>query len=326
MDGGQSKDTDPQFISFHDFPSSISHADNSEGQLGTGASTHQPFNNLPNDSIDIGMIEDLQGIPAKTEDIAQNNFWTIEYYQKFFNVNTNDVLEKVKLSMIPYGNDNYLVTHIRTNPDLYGPFWISVTLVFAIAISENVVNYLQTADSSKYHWRYDFHIVTYAATIIFIYVLFVPLLLWGTFKCFNKLHRLPGEELIQAYVVPGLLDLLCLYGYSLSIFIPVSFLWIIQIRWLQRSLIIPVTVLSGGVLLRSLLPAFERIKGKIVYGATILTSHVLLTTILLVHFYIAPSNSTISTNMTELVASSTQASVLQKVIQNNSSIVPPTTF
>jgi len=99
-------------------------------------------------------------------------------------------------SMIPHGNDNYFITHIKPNPDLYGPFWISVTLVFAIAISENVVNYLQTANSSKYHWRYDFHIVTYAATIIFLYVLLAPLFLWGALKWLNKYHT-SEEELIQ---------------------------------------------------------------------------------------------------------------------------------
>lgn len=66
MDGGQSKDTDAQFISFHDFPS-ISHADNSEGQLGTGASTQQPYNNLSSNSMGIGIIEDLQGMPDKSE-------------------------------------------------------------------------------------------------------------------------------------------------------------------------------------------------------------------------------------------------------------------
>lgn len=65
MDGGQSKDTDTQFISFHDFPS-ISHASNSEGQLGTGPPVHQPFNNLPNDSMGIGIVEDLQKMPDKT--------------------------------------------------------------------------------------------------------------------------------------------------------------------------------------------------------------------------------------------------------------------
>lgn len=67
MDGGQSKDTDAQFISFHDFPS-ISHAGNSEGQLVIGASTHQPFNNLPNDSM--GIVEDLQEMPDKTAGVS----------------------------------------------------------------------------------------------------------------------------------------------------------------------------------------------------------------------------------------------------------------
>lgn len=68
MDGGQTKSTDSQFISFHDFPS-ISHAGNSDGQLNTGTSTHQPFNNLSNDSTGIGIVEDLQGIPDKTDGI-----------------------------------------------------------------------------------------------------------------------------------------------------------------------------------------------------------------------------------------------------------------
>jgi hypothetical protein len=62
MDGNQLKNTDPQFMSFHDFP--ISHASNVEGQL--GAST-QPFNNLSNDSTGIGMVEDLQGMPDRSE-------------------------------------------------------------------------------------------------------------------------------------------------------------------------------------------------------------------------------------------------------------------
>ncbi|KYN00668.1 PREDICTED: protein YIPF1 [Cyphomyrmex costatus] len=319
MDSGQSKDTDSQFISFHDF-SSISHAGNSEGQLGTGTSAHQPFNDLSNDSVDIGIIEDLQGMPAKTEDTAQHNFWTIEYYQKFFNVNTNDILEKLKRSMIPHRSD-YLLTHIKPNPDLYGPFWISVTLVFAIAISENMVNYLQTASSNKYHWRYNFHIVTYAATIIFLYAWIVPLGLWGTLKLTN---RYSAEEVI-GYYVPGLLELLCLYGYSLSIYIPVVFLWIIQINWLQWSLVILVTFLSGGILIRSLLPILVGGHRIILCGFTIFLMQLLLTTVLMLHFFYT-SSKTISVNMTELITSSTQASVLHKVIQNNSSNVSPTTF
>lgn len=322
MDGGQSKDTDAQFISFHDFPS-ISHAGNSEGQLGTGVSTHQPFNNLPNDSMGIGIIEDLQGMPDKTEGTTQYNFWTIEYYQKFFNVNTNDVLERLKRSMIPHGSDNYLITHIRPNPDLYGPFWICITLVFSIAISENIANYWQTASSTKYHWRYDFHVVSYAATFIFLYAWLLPLALWGALKWTNS-SRNTEEELIESYAVPGLLELLCLYGYSLSIYIPVAFLWIIQISWLQWSLVILVTFLSGGVLLRSLLPVIAG-RHRIIYVAVILGMHLLLAAGFVLYFFHVPSKSTVPVNVTTLIASSTQSSVLHKVTQNNSFVVPPTT-
>ncbi|XP_011868187.1 PREDICTED: protein YIPF1 [Vollenhovia emeryi] len=320
MDVGQSKDTDAQFISFHDFPT-ISHAGNADGQLGTGASTHEPFHNLPNDSLGVGIVEDLQGIPDKTEDTAQRSFWTIEYYQKFFNVNTSDVLERLKRSMIPHGSDNYLLTHIRPNPDLYGPFWICVTLVFSIAISENMANYLQTASSTKYHWRYDFHVVSYAATFIFLYAWILPLALWGAFKWTNS-SRNTEEELIESYAVPGLLELLCLYGYSLGIYIPVAFLWVIQIGWLQWSLVILVTSLSGGVLLRSLLPVIAG-KHRIIYVAVILGMHLLLAAGFMLYFFHVPSKSTVST-VTELIASSTQANVLHKVAQTNSSVVEPT--
>lgn len=76
----------------------------------------------------------------------------------------------------------------------------------------------------------------------------------------------------QSYAAPGLLELLCLYGYSLSIYVPVAFLWTIQIGWLQWSLVILATFLSGGVLLRSLLPV---IAGK--RYITVIKIHILKT-------------------------------------------------
>ncbi|EZA50618.1 hypothetical protein DMN91_004323 [Ooceraea biroi] len=312
MDGGQPKNTDPQFMSFQDFPS-ISYAGNAEGQL--GAST-QPFNNLSNDSTGIGIIEDLQGIPGRSEATTEHSFWTVEYYQKFFNVNTNDVLERLKRSMIPHGSDNYLLTHIRPNPDLYGPFWICVTLVFSIAVSENMANYLQTADSAKYHWKYDFHVVSYAATFIFLYAWLLPIALWGTLK-WSSSSRNTEEELIESQAVPGLLELLCLYGYSLAIYIPVTFLWTIQIGWLQWCLVILATILSGGVLLRSLLPIIAG-KHRIIYVAVILGMHLLLAAGFMLYFFHVPYKKGVS-NVAEVIASTTQhANMLHKVAQNSS--------
>lgn len=135
------------------------------------------------------------------------SFLTLEYYQQFFNVDTYVVIERIANSMIPKrAGGNYLRSSIGQNPDLYGPFWITVTLVsnlwfsfdifvyflifvsygkiaqiFSIAISGNIASYLQHANDN-YHWRYNFHLVSYAATCIFIYANLFPIALWALFK------------------------------------------------------------------------------------------------------------------------------------------------
>ena len=101
--------------------------------------------------------------------------------------------------MIPHGSDNYLISQIRPNPDLYGPFWICVTLVFSIAVSGNMANYLQAANSGKFHWRYDFHLVSYAATCIFLYAWLLPLLLWVALKWTNGFDTTTEDDLIQVW-------------------------------------------------------------------------------------------------------------------------------
>lgn len=298
MDGDRTKNTDSQFISFNDFSSVNQPGNIGQAQLDIGASTHQTFNNLSKDTTGIGILEDLEGLPDRNEDRPQHSFWTIEYYQKFFNVSTKDVVERIKRSMFPHGSENYLVTHIRPNPDLYGPFWICVTLIFSIAIAGNLANYLQTANSSHYHWRYDFHVVSYAATSIFLYAWLVPLALWGALK-WTTSARETEEELIESYASPGLLELICLYGYSLTIYIPIAFLCTIQIRSLQWSLMILATFLSGGVLLRSLYSVIAG-KHRIIYVAVILGLHILLAAGFILYFFHAatPTSTTIPTTTT----------------------------
>lgn len=69
MDGSKSKTSDSQFISFQDFPS-INHEGNiGQAQLDVNTSSHQGFNNLSNNPTRIGIIEGLQGMPGKSEDL-----------------------------------------------------------------------------------------------------------------------------------------------------------------------------------------------------------------------------------------------------------------
>lgn len=110
---------------------------------------------------------------------------SIEYYQRLFDVDTDQVVDRIIWAMIPKPGVNYLQHHIGSKPDLYGPFWICITLVFTIAISGNLADYFQKAaiiSASDHHWKYDFHAVTWSATAIFAYAWILPFILWAFIK------------------------------------------------------------------------------------------------------------------------------------------------
>eukprot|EP00002_Diphylleia_rotans_P018827 TRINITY_DN3645_c0_g1_i1.p1 TRINITY_DN3645_c0_g1~~TRINITY_DN3645_c0_g1_i1.p1 ORF type:complete len:225 (-),score=31.57 TRINITY_DN3645_c0_g1_i1:19-693(-) len=96
--------------------------------------------------------EPSQSIPEIAADVR---FWQLAYYQLFFNVDTEDVLWRILHSMIPYSDRFY--QSIERNPDLYGPFWISTTLIFAIGVAGNFGSYLAwyLDDSEDHDGGYD---------------------------------------------------------------------------------------------------------------------------------------------------------------------------
>lgn len=184
--------------------------------------------------------------------------------------------------------ENLLKNNIKKKPDMYGPLWISITLVFTIAISGNIANCLQHANNPQYHWKYNFHLVSYAATTIYAYIIIVPLALWGLLKWSSEGNDL---EMLEENRTPNALQLVCIYGYSLFIYIPVSILWCIQINWLQWSLLIVAACLSGSVLLFSLLPSIRLSKLKLFVIIGIVVCHVLLAAGFMFYFFHGPDNS-----------------------------------
>ncbi|KAL7613312.1 hypothetical protein Lser_V15G07623 [Lactuca serriola] len=143
--------------------------------------------------------------------------FTVAAYQPYFDVDTSDILARIKDSFFPFKGTFSQKT--ATTPDLYGPFWICTTLIFASASIGTCVTYL----ARKLHhleWDYDIHLLTWSASVLYGYVVVVPIALYIILKYFSA--------------PLGLAQLLCLYGYSLFIFIPAVFLSIIPveaIRW-----------------------------------------------------------------------------------------------
>ncbi|RMX41673.1 hypothetical protein pdam_00015859 [Pocillopora damicornis] len=187
-----------------------------------------------------------------------------------------EVLRRIIGSMVPVYKKNYLVSFIRPNPDLYGPFWVCATLVFTTAISGNLASYL--INSGDHEWVYDFHKVTLAAAAIYTYAFLVPTALWGV---------LLWRRSNAGY---SFLEILCVYGYSLSIYVPISVLWVVPLEWLRWLLVMIAMILSGAVLLLTFWPAVEDDDKKVagILLAVIFLLHGLLAVGFKLYFFHAP--------------------------------------
>ncbi|KAL3843965.1 hypothetical protein ACJIZ3_001368 [Penstemon smallii] len=158
---------------------------------------------------------------ASSPDEQQQSGWfrlfTIAAYRPYFDVDTSDVLERIGDSLFPFRGS--FTEKTANNPDLYGPFWICTTLIFVAASIGTFVTYLAHKLQNK-EWNYDINMMTWSAGLFYGYVTLVPLGLYIVLKYFSA----PS----------GLVQLLCLYGYSLFIFIPALCLSVVPLpifRW-----------------------------------------------------------------------------------------------
>ncbi|XP_021749323.1 protein YIPF1 homolog [Chenopodium quinoa] len=165
--------------------------------------------------------DDTFSKPGGGSDAPQSSGWfgifSIAAYQPYFDVDTSDVLERIKESLFPWkGNFTELISN---SPDLYGPFWICTTLIFIAASIGTFVTYVSNKLHSK-DWNYDISLVTWSAGLFYGYVMVVPLCLYLVLKYFSA----PS----------GFVQLLCLYGYSLFVFVPALCLSVVPLdifRW-----------------------------------------------------------------------------------------------
>ncbi|XP_064293327.1 protein YIPF2 isoform X3 [Phalacrocorax carbo] len=168
-------------------------------------------------AVDVDPEEGKPGDDTDTTELLAgqrrpHGFWTFEYYQAFFDVDTQQVLERIKGSVTPLPGKNFVRHHLRNNPDLYGPFWICATLALALAISGNLSHLTEKRAAPAYRYSPQFHNVTIAATLVYCYAWLVPLGLWGLLR-WRQSHGAGAFTFLQT---------VCVYGYSLSAYVPTA--------------------------------------------------------------------------------------------------------
>ena len=86
-----------------------------------------------------------------------------ESFGKYFNVELEDIKQKIKGSLIPLNKSFYQSIDIEA--DLYGPFWILTTIIFLISLIGNFSSYIYAEDKEKF--VYDYNHVPHAILIIY---------------------------------------------------------------------------------------------------------------------------------------------------------------
>jgi len=228
------------------------------------------------------LLEDGAGEPQPAASAA---FWSFQFYQQYFNVNDEMVLERLMYACIPTPNSNYL-EKLRPMPDFYGPLWVCITLIFSTAISGNMADFFATLGKDT-DWEYDFKKVSIAGTVVFSYVTVIPALLSGYLW-----WRKSSAEIKLA-------DTLSLYGYCLTLFIPISLLLCVNYEWIRWLLILALVGTSGGVLTLTLWKVLSQEPKQLALIITCVLAalHVALILLFKMYFF-APTHSIPSDNST----------------------------
>jgi len=169
---------------------------------------------------------------------------SLAFYQRYFQVDTKDIGRRLKGSVLfclP-SSKSFLEEEIGDNPDIYGPFWIATTLIFVLSLVSNFSSW--AFFSGEEEWSYDMKLVVTCVSVIYGFAVVVPTLSYMTFRQFKIPVTYP--------------QMLSLYGYSLTIFIPLTLLCLIPNNAAIWLLILVAGLMSSAFLVKALLPQLQQ--------------------------------------------------------------------
>jgi hypothetical protein len=134
---------------------------------------------------------------------GQPGYLSLAYYQQWFDVDSDVILRRTARSVLPPMTCFY---EEGEKPDLYGPFWITTTLIVVIASASNLANYFVA--ENQVNWQSDFTKVSFAASMLYSWLLILPMIVWFLLKRF-------GCEQPLATIISY-------YGYSFTVFSPTA--------------------------------------------------------------------------------------------------------
>uniref|UniRef100_A0A5K3EP06 Protein YIPF n=2 Tax=Mesocestoides corti TaxID=53468 RepID=A0A5K3EP06_MESCO len=239
--------------------------------------------------------QDPFGSAAKGPQVGPSSpsAFSLDFYRDYFDVDTHQVIQRLLCGLIPFSKKYSLTASLRPMPDIYGPFWITATLIFSVAISGSIYEYIISKDLSSLS-AFNFGRVTVSAAILFFYWVLLPVIItfivWirgrNSSSDFNSVVEEPMPKFGSI-----LSELLAIYGYSLAIYIPAVILLIIPISFVQWTLLGIASLISLSVLCSATWSTFKQKRKRLIVGlfALIIVAHVsMIVSISVLYFHHTP--------------------------------------
>lgn len=182
-----------------------------------------------------------------TQPMISNNFeggiFSINYYRRYFNINTLDFFQNILNSINIISQNKESINMEQEIGDLYGPIWITATVIFCLFFSNTSSNLIKIwfIGSDDEHYNYNFNLLTGAISLLYGYTLIIPLFFYILSIFYFKL---------QGFFT--LSKIISIYGYANSVWIPSAILGIIRGLLVNHVLINGIlkwiVVLIGGII------------------------------------------------------------------------------
>ncbi|KAM0790213.1 hypothetical protein ACM66B_005527 [Microbotryomycetes sp. NB124-2] len=245
-------------LAFQDFGSATINSDLPAGRISPNAAPVQQ-------RAHAGLYDAEQRLQSSLDGATRSGgFLNLDFYARYFDVDTVTVLTRCWKTMVPL--EDYVQEVLSDVPDLYGPFWVPTTLVFSLflttSLSSSIHAYL---DGESY--KYDFTRLGAAFTLVYLYALGMPVVVWGALKYWAGATE------------RAVVDVVSLYGYSTTVWIIATWLNLLPFSILRTALVFGAACLSLFFLTRNLYP--------VIASAPNVSSRLLVIVIVVTHLIVS---------------------------------------
>ena len=154
------------------------------------------------------------------------------WLKNYFQITSKDFFNRILMSIIPFNTKFYNI--IENSPDFYGPFWIYTTFVVLVSSCGSLSRTIQGSRDSNFFQEF----VPTAAILIYFIGFGVPILI-------ALLSNIFGGKISIAPII-------CIYGYSYTIFLPITIVCSIPISLLQWILLAYAIFSSSSLVIMSI--------------------------------------------------------------------------